>query len=120
MTKYLANQFLGRLLPLSAALSIGVSIAQEMPRFLIDRFSVESNPLLEQADVDADKAPWEIGATLDSTGSGQTGSGRLSIPYQNSNLFDSDQILTLQYQTSVKNPKDLSVAAVSYRTSVSQ
>lgn len=48
----------------------------------------------------ADKRPWKAFATYDNTGTHQTGPSRVSVGYQNSNMFDRDQVLTAQYTTS--------------------
>lgn len=63
----------------------------------------------------ADRRPWQVGLTLDNTGTKQTGEYRLGVSYQHANLFNRDHVLTLQYQTSPEEPSDVSVYAVAYR-----
>lgn len=62
-----------------------------------------------------DEKPWKLGATLDNTGSGHAGPRRLGVVYQHGNLFNLDHVLTMQYQTSVERPQDVSVYALGYR-----
>jgi hemolysin activation/secretion protein len=56
----------------------------------------------EEATVDAvvrvaDQPPQRFSVTLDNTGNQQTGNYRLGLGYQHANLWDRDQVLTLQY-----------------------
>jgi hemolysin activation/secretion protein len=54
-------------------------------------------------------------ASLDNTGTGETGYYRASIGYQNSNLFDRDHTLTAQYVTSPTHASRVSIFGVGYR-----
>lgn len=59
----------------------------------------------------ADEAPARFSVSLDNTGDDQTGDLRLGLGFQHSNLFNRDQVLTLQYVTapySDSNPDHLS------------
>jgi hemolysin activation/secretion protein len=56
-----------------------------------------------------------MGLTLDNTGTPQTGRHRVGVSYQHGNMFNRDQILTLQYQTSPEKIKDVNVYALAYR-----
>jgi hemolysin activation/secretion protein len=62
-----------------------------------------------------DELPLKMGLTLDNTGTPQTGRNRIGFSYQHGNLFNRDQILTLQYQTSPEKLKDVNVYALAYR-----
>ena len=103
--------------PIVDEVSSSLRVANENPA---KKITLQLSPGEEEADIDAklkvtDEAPWKVGLTLDNTGSGQTGNNRLGVSYQHSNMFNRDQILTLQYQTSPQNIKDVTVYAVAYR-----
>ena len=61
-----------------------------------------------------DKA-WRGFLTLDNTGTGETGYGRVGLGYQHSNLFDRDHVLTAQYITSPTQPGDVEIYGAGYR-----
>lgn len=63
----------------------------------------------------ADEAPWKIGMTLDNTGTRQTGATRLGFLYQHANLFDRDQVLSLQYTTSPEKNDQVGIYSLGYR-----
>lgn len=76
----------------------------------------------EEGKVDAkvnvvDEKPEKFIFTLDTTGSSATGRTRAGFAYQNANVGNSDQVLTLAYTTSLDNPKavDVEVYSVAYR-----
>lgn len=62
-----------------------------------------------------DEAPWKVGMTFDNTGTQQTGSTRLGFIYQNTNVFDRDQVLSLQYTISPEKMSSVGVYSVGYR-----
>jgi len=70
----------------------------------------EVNALLK---VDDDK-DWRVGANVDNTGSGNTGRSHVGLTYQNANMFDRDQVLTLQYTTTLEKPSQVSVWGLGY------
>ncbi len=47
-----------------------------------------------------DQRPWRFSLSLDNTGTQETGEYRVGVGFQHANLFDRDQVLTLQYLTS--------------------
>lgn len=47
----------------------------------------------------ADERPNKLSMTLDNTGTQQTGLFRLGLGYQNANMFNRDQVLSMQYVT---------------------
>jgi len=60
----------------------------------------------------ADQRPWRVSLGLDNTGTPQTGQYRVGLGLQHANLFDRDQVLTLQYATSPSqedNPDQLAL-----------
>jgi hemolysin activation/secretion protein len=62
-----------------------------------------------------DRKPWQLGATLDDTGNDETGDLRVSLRFSHANLFNADHLLTLQYQTSPKQPQDVTILSLGYR-----
>src|SRR5450759_3087889 len=65
----------------------------------------------------AEENPQRAFATLDSTGTAATGTSRLGVAYQNPNLFNRDQTLTLAYTGSADAPSGVKVDifSVGYR-----
>ncbi|HUO43400.1 MAG TPA: ShlB/FhaC/HecB family hemolysin secretion/activation protein [Burkholderiales bacterium] len=61
-----------------------------------------------------DVKPLRYFATLDNTGTKETGNERLGVGFQHSNLFDRDQTLTVQYQTSPTEASDVKIAFAGY------
>lgn len=62
-----------------------------------------------------DEAPWKVGMTFDNTGTQQTGATRLGFLYQHVNLFDRDQVLSLQYTTSPEKYDKVGIYSIGYR-----
>ncbi len=62
----------------------------------------------------SDQKPWNIGASVDNAGNSSTGDHRLTVQYQNANLMNRDQVLTLQYTTTLEKPSQISVYGVGY------
>jgi hemolysin activation/secretion protein len=62
-----------------------------------------------------DEAPWKVGMTFDNTGTQQTGTTRLGVLYQHTNVFDRDQVLSLQYTTSPEKMEQVAIYSVGYR-----
>ena len=73
----------------------------------------------KEGEVDAivdvtDENPKKWFVTLDNTGSGATGYHRVGVGFQNSNLFGRDHAMTLQYVTSIEEPRLVSVYSLGY------
>ena len=73
----------------------------------------------EEDQVDAvlkvtDSAPWTIGAGFDDTGDRQTGRERATLHYQNADITGRDDVLSLQYTTSLENPHAVGVYGLGY------
>lgn len=62
-----------------------------------------------------DEKPWRAFATLDNTGTSETGYWRAGIGYQHTNLFGRDHTLTAQYITSATDPHKVSIYGLGYR-----
>ena len=62
-----------------------------------------------------DDKPWRLVATLDDSGTSDTGYLRLGLGYQHTNLFDRDHTLSLQYITSPSNLDQVSIYGFGYR-----
>ena len=103
--------------PIMDDLSASLRVANEHP---MKKVSVRLTPGEKEDELDAivavtDEKPWRVGATLDNTGSTQTGHHRLGLTWQNGNLFNLDHQLALQYQTSPQKLGDVKIYAASYR-----
>lgn len=103
--------------PMVDDISANLRIANENPA---KKVSLQLKPGERDEDIDAhikitDERPWKIGATLENTGTDQTGKRRLGFSFQHANLWNRDHVLTLQYQTSPEKPDDVKVYALAYR-----
>ena len=99
------------------SISASLRVANENPA---KKVTLQLAPGDKDGDIEAkldvaDRKPTQFGITLDNTGTDQTGKLRLGLSFQHANLFNRDQILTLQYQTNPEEPSDVSVYAVAYR-----
>jgi hemolysin activation/secretion protein len=98
-------------------ISASLRVANENP---FKKVKLQMQPGQNDQDINAvvsvtDELPLKMGLTLDNTGTPQTGRSRLGFSFQHGNLFNRDQILTLQYQTSPDKLKDVNVYALAYR-----
>lgn len=103
--------------PVMNDLSSSLRVANEHP---MKKVTVRLAPGEKEDDLDAivsvaDEKPWRVGATLDNTGTDQTGRHRLGLVWQHGNLFNRDHQLSLQYMTSPEKLGDVKVYAASYR-----
>ncbi len=76
-------------------------------------------PALEGDEIHAvlrveDEKTWKTFVSLDDTGSKETGATRLSLGYQNANLFNRDRVLTLQYITSPEKLSKVGIFGIGY------
>lgn len=62
-----------------------------------------------------DSDPLKLSANLDNTGNKQTGKHRIGVGMQYANLFTRDHVLSLNYGTSLEEPKLVSIYSVGYR-----
>ncbi|WP_136418530.1 ShlB/FhaC/HecB family hemolysin secretion/activation protein [Herbaspirillum sp. ST 5-3] len=70
-------------------------------------------------DIDAtlkvtDDKPWKLSASLDNSGNKNTGESQLTLQYQHANIADRDQVLSLQYTTTLEHPSKIGVYGVGY------
>ena len=103
--------------PLIDDISANLRVANENPA---RQLSLRLAPGERDEDIDAivkasDERPWKVGATLENTGTEQTGRHRLGVSYQHANVWNLDHVLTAQYQTSPEKPSDVKVYALAYR-----
>jgi hemolysin activation/secretion protein len=63
----------------------------------------------------ADDTPWRFAASLDNTGSTDTGRHRLGLVYQHANLFDRDHAFSAQFITSTERPSDVAILGLGYK-----
>jgi hemolysin activation/secretion protein len=57
---------------------------------------------------------WKVGASLDNTGTRQTGKTHAGVSLQQANLFGLDHVLSLQYTTTLEKPNQVSVYGFGY------
>lgn len=62
-----------------------------------------------------DDRPWRLLATLDDTGTADTGYMRLGVGFQHTNLLDRDHSFTAQYVTSPGNLDQVSIYGLGYK-----
>lgn len=62
-----------------------------------------------------DRSPHAFSVSLDDTGNDRTGKWRAGVGWQHGNVWGIDDVLSLQYQTSVTKPGQVAVASAFYR-----
>lgn len=103
--------------PNSNAISRNLQIAGEHPvkqSNVVLRSGASENLVDVNVKVTDDR-PWRLIATLDDSGTSETGYLRLGLGYQHTNLFDRDHTLNLQYITSPSNLDQVSIYGFGYR-----
>lgn len=71
----------------------------------------EVNALLKVAE---DDRLWKLGASLDDTGTSETGKTHATVSLQHANVFGLDHVASLQYTTTLEKPSQVSVYGVGY------
>lgn len=99
------------------AVSRSLKLANENPSKSINLQLANSD---KENEIDAnitvkDERPWKIGLSADNTGEKQTGRSRMGVLLQHDNLFNRDQLLTLQYITSPEKLDKVSIYSLGYR-----
>ncbi|HYD94084.1 MAG TPA: ShlB/FhaC/HecB family hemolysin secretion/activation protein [Noviherbaspirillum sp.] len=61
-----------------------------------------------------DDKQWRLAASLDNSGSKNTGESQLTLQFQHANMLDRDHVLSLQYTTTLEKPKQVSVYGAGY------
>ncbi len=87
-------------------LSENIQLSNENPAKQVEvtlAVSEEEGKVNARVDV-KEEDPSRFYVTLDNTGNQATGYARIGVSYQNANLFNSDQVLTLAYTTAVDPP----------------
>ncbi len=100
-------------------LSENTQLSNENPAKQVDvtlGASEEEGKVNARVDV-AEDNPQRFYVTLDNTGTHTSGKNKIGLAYQNANLFNRDQILTLAYTTAIDAPGgvDVEVYSVGYR-----
>jgi len=103
--------------PNSNAIARNLQIAAEHP---VKQTSVLLRSGASEGVVDvnvrvADGRPWRLVATLDDSGTSDTGYTRLGLGFQHTNLFDRDHTLSLQYITSPDKMDQVAIYGFGYR-----
>lgn len=98
-------------------ISASLRVANENP---FKKVNLQFRPGERNEDIDArvtvtDEKPWRLGISYDNTGTPQTGKNRVGVSLQHGNVFNRDQILTLQYQTSPEKTSQVNVYGLAYR-----
>ncbi|MCH8619296.1 ShlB/FhaC/HecB family hemolysin secretion/activation protein [Undibacterium sp. TS12] len=65
-----------------------------------------------------DNKPWAVGANLDNAGDSNTGKSHLGLLFQHANISGNDDVLSLQYTTTLQKPSKYSVLGVGYHLPV--
>ncbi|KFE54448.1 ShlB/FhaC/HecB family hemolysin secretion/activation protein [Pseudomonas syringae] len=73
----------------------------------------------QEAAVDAelqvtDESPWSASLNMDNSGTRETGKTYMGAVLQNANLFGRDQVMSLQYTTTLEKPERVSVYGLGY------
>jgi hemolysin activation/secretion protein len=92
----------------TARLARELRLANESPvkqTTVVLKSGAEEGDLTAQVRV-GDQRPWRFSLSLDNTGTPETGEYRFGVGFQHANLFDRDQVLTLQYVTSPSRETD--------------
>jgi hemolysin activation/secretion protein len=106
--------------PSARELSQNIRLANENPTRQVDvvlALGEEENTVDAQVNVQ-DSSPHKVFLTMDNTGNQSTGMYRTGIGYQNNNMFNRDQALTLNYITSPDHMSNVTQVSASYRLPV--
>lgn len=103
--------------PNAAAIARSLRVANESPG---KQAQVALRAAARDGEVDAtikviDEHPIKRSISFDNTGNTATGSFRLGLGIQHSNLFDRDHTITFQYITNPENPSRVTVFGLGYR-----
>ncbi|MBK7766497.1 MAG: hypothetical protein IPI44_10515 [Sulfuritalea sp.] len=92
-------------------LSENVQLSNENPAKQVDvTLGVSEDEGKVDVKVDVkEEDPERFFVTLDNTGTQSTGKHRVGVSYQNANLFNSDQVLTVAYTTAIDPPGGMKV-----------
>jgi len=97
--------------------SRSLKLANESPAKKVNlqlRSSEQDNEIDAKLAV-TDEKPWKVGLSFDNTGDEHTGRFRAGVLFQDADIFNRDQLLTLQYITSSSQPDHVSIFGMGYR-----
>jgi hemolysin activation/secretion protein len=103
--------------PSSRALADNLRAANESPvkqTRVVLRPSEQENQVDAKVEVEDDK-PWRVFFTLDNTGTTDTGKTRLGVGLQHANVFNRDNVATVQYITSPEKQNQVEIYSLGYR-----
>lgn len=103
-------------IPNTVELSDSLRLANDNPSkqsYLLFKAGKQAGEVEAVVRVEDDK-PWKVFVSLDNTGNDETGQTRLAVGYQNANLGNRDQVLTLQYITSPEHINDVTIFGAGY------
>ena len=103
--------------PLLRRLDTQIELANENPS---KRVQVLLRPGNQPGDVAADltvtdRSPQAFSLSVDDTGNDRTGKWRAGLGWQHANVWGIDDVVSLQYQTSLTKPGQVAVASAFYR-----
>jgi hemolysin activation/secretion protein len=103
--------------PNLARISSSLRLANHNPA---RKTSLQLQSAEEDAQIDAtlrvtDDKPWRAGMHLDNTGNPGTGRSHLGLLLQHANLTGRDDVLSMQYTTTLEKPSQVSVYGAGYR-----
>lgn len=103
--------------PHSGRITAGLRVANENPS---KRTTVLLKDGAKEKDIDVtldvvDEKPQKFFVSMDNSGTRQTGNYRFGIGFQNANLFNSDQVLTMQFLTAPEKTNQVKIFGVGYR-----
>lgn len=103
--------------PNTAEMAANLRLSNESPsRQTVVTLQAGDTPQTVDAKVTVvDEKPWRAFASVDNTGTTETGTTRLSIGFQHANLFDKDHVLTAQATGSPKEPSKVKIVGVGYK-----
>lgn len=103
--------------PHSGRVAAALRVANENPS---KRVTVLLKDGEKEKDIDVtldvtDEKPQKVFVSLDNSGTRQTGNYRLGVGYQHANLFNRDQVLTMQFITSPEKADQVKIFGAGYR-----
>lgn len=99
------------------ALGANLRLANESPsrRMALSLQAGQSAQTLDARLEVADEKPWRVFASLDNSGTRETGRSRLAFGWQHANVLDRDQVVTAQLTTSPEQPDKVGIIGLGYK-----
>lgn len=97
-------------------ISSSLKLANENPakKIALQLQSAEKDDEIDAVLRVTDERPWKLAASLDNSGNDSTGKTHLTMQFQHANIADADQVLSLQYTTTLEKPSQVSVYGAGY------